>query len=119
MVTNMNLFSNQLITAGGNVTKNIKLTAIPDTARLWIDVYASDGSGTIKGEWLVRDDESDTFYHPSGQADLFTGHTSATNTSGRDRYAISSPFLAKEVQIKMTETDGTANVHVTSDLIIG
>ncbi len=119
MVTNMNLFSNQLISAGGNVTKNIILTAIPDTSRLWIDVLASGGNGKIKGEWYIRDDENDTFYHPTGQGDLFTNHTSVTNTSGRDRYAISSPFLAKEVQIKITEVDGTADVYVTSDLIIG
>jgi tRNA nucleotidyltransferase (CCA-adding enzyme) len=105
------LFTAEDITKNNSVTSSIiNLTNLPANSSLALDVTVV-GSGSAKGEYLIGDTDTDTFFTPSGASDIFTNQT-----VGRDRYSF-TPIISEKMQIKITE-ENVNDIAVTVKLII-
>jgi len=118
MISAINLFTNQYIGGGSNVTSAvIPLMHLSPDAKLFFDMKAAVGRGAVKGEYLLANLDTETFLEPTGATDIFSGHKLITGTGGRNFYAMTTPILAPLMKVKISQTDGT-NVTVTANLII-
>jgi hypothetical protein len=74
--------------------------------------YTITGSGTAKIEYLLCATAGGTFVEPSAAADIASGLTSTSGTSGRDLITF-EPEMAPFMKIKVTETGGAQAVVPT------
>jgi len=118
MIEIMNLFTAEVVSDSSTITSDIiPLSELSADAALFLDL-AITGDGTAAARYLVGDTTDDTFYQPSGASDICTGHTKTTNTTGRNRYAISSVIFSKFMSFVIEETGGADSVTATAKLVI-
>lgn len=105
-VTSYHLFSTETITKNTNESSvAVDLREIGQDG-IFSVFYTITGSGTLKIEYTVCQTDNGTFIEPSGAADIGSGLTSSSGTSGSDLVSF-EPELTPFMKIKVTET-GTA-----------
>ena len=116
-ITTYHLFVSETITRNtAESSVAIDLREVAQDGIFSIEYYIT-GSGTLKIEYSLCSIKGGTYIEPTSGADIASGLTSSSGTSGRDIVTF-NPELAPFLKIKVTETGTAADAVIDLKLNI-